>query len=186
MKKFSGLTLTCLFMMLYGSASLSAEKSTQPEYEDEEVYARIVRRTPEQLRGFYLGREFSSAAVDKIVQSCLITPIIKNKKLEALWVDLDLWRFEGKERIQRLGREHWHKTWDELQLKQAHRSTFGWTLMPEVRDLRLDEGVGGSVVIPWQTGPFTLRMRFPTGLKREGPVKEIVFKDLTCVEDIKP
>ena len=55
--------------------------------------------------------------------------------------------------------------------------------MPEVRDLRPDESVGGSVVIPWQEQPFTLTMNFATGADRQGPLKTIVFEDLECVSD---
>ena len=55
--------------------------------------------------------------------------------------------------------------------------------MPEVRDLRLDESVGGSVAIPWQSRPFTLTMNFYTGADKRGPLKTIVLKDLECVTD---
>ena len=53
--------------------------------------------------------------------------------------------------------------------------------MPEVRDLRLDEGVGGSVVIPMQSAPFRVTMNFNTGADKQGPVKTVVFEDLKCV-----
>ena len=55
--------------------------------------------------------------------------------------------------------------------------------MPEVRDLRLDEGVGGSVVIPWQTQPFTLTANFHTGADKQGKTKTIVFEDIQCATD---
>jgi hypothetical protein len=53
--------------------------------------------------------------------------------------------------------------------------------MPEVRDLRLDESVGGSVVIPMQSGPFTMTANFHTGLDKKGEIKTIVFEGIQCV-----
>ena len=74
----------------------------------------------------------------------------------------------------------WKKIWKEAGLSMAHQSTFGWTLMPEMRDLRFDESVGGSIVIPKQTRPVTLVARFNTGLDKEGKPKTITFKNISC------
>ena len=153
-----------------------------PCREDEQLSVRVVLRTPDQLTAFYLGREFSRAAIGKILETCFVTPIVHNKTVDVLWLELDEWQFSrGDTIIPRINRDYWPDKWREVGLKQAHQSTFGWTLMPEVRDLRLDEGVGGSVVIPMQTEPFRLAMNFRTGADKQGPVKTVVFEDLTCV-----
>ena len=153
-----------------------------PRYEDDQVSVRVVMRTPDQLTAFYLGREFNRAAIAKILETCFITPIIHNKTVDVLWLELDEWQFsQGDKVITRLKRDYWPDKWREAGLSQAHQSTFGWTLLPEVRDLRLDEGAGGSVVIPRQTRPFTLTMKFHTGADKQGPVKTVVFEDLQCV-----
>ena len=154
------------------------------EYEDAGVYMRLVLRTPTQLSAFYQGREFNRAAIDRILETCFVTPIIKNKTFDVLWLELDRWQFTADGRsIARIRRDYWTEKWREADLPQAHRSTFGWTLMPEVRDLRLDESVGGSVVIPWQSQPFTLTANFPTDADKQGPTKTIVFEDITCATD---
>ena len=153
-------------------------------YEDDSVFIRIVQRSPEQLTAFYLGRQFNRAAIAQILDTCFVTPIIHNKTFDVLWLELDHWRFgRGDENIARIKRDYWPDKWDQSELPQAQRSTFGWTLMPEVRDLRPDESVGGSVVIPWQDQPFTLTMNFATGADRQGPPKTIVFEDVECVTD---
>ncbi len=145
---------------------------------------RLVLRTPAQLSAFYQGRQFNPAAIERILATCFVTPIIHNKTLEVLWLELDNWRFtRGEELIPRIGRDYWPEQWRQTGLPQAHQSTFGWTLMPEVRDLRLDEGVGGSVVIPWQTQPFTLTANFHTGADKRGKTKTIVFEDIQCATD---
>jgi hypothetical protein len=156
-----------------------------PSYADDSVSIRIVQRSPEQLAAFYLARGFNQAAIDQILKTCVITPIIENKTFDALWLELDRWRFtRADDTIARLPRDYWPEQWRASGLPQAQQSTFGWTLLPEVRDLRIDESAGGSVIIPWQTRPFTLSMHFPTGLDRQGPVKTVIFEDLECVGDV--
>lgn len=167
----------------------NAAKIASPKYEDDEIYMRIVLRTPEQLSAFYIGREFNQAAIDEILKTCYVTPIIKNKKFEALWLELDNWEFfldtkvdekgDGKP-IKRIKRDYWKKIWEKVSLPQAHQSTFGWTLMPEVRDLRFDEGVGGSIVLPMQSKPFTIKANFKTGLNKQGKPKTVVFEGISC------
>ncbi|MGW8309941.1 MAG: hypothetical protein ACWGNB_02650 [Thiogranum sp.] len=164
------------------AAALRApDQPPSPRYEDAQVEARVVMRTPDQLTAFYIAREFNRASIDKILETCFVTPVIHNKGFEFLWVDLDQWRFtQGDRAIARIKRDYWPDKWREAGLPQAQQSTFGWTLMPEVRDLRLDEGVGGSVVLPMQREPFTISMHFPTGADRRGPVKTIVFENIQC------
>lgn len=155
-----------------------------PWYEDDEVFIRIVLRSPEQLTAFYLGRGFNRGAIDRILQTCFVTPVIHNKTLPLLWLNLDDWQFSrGETVIPRIKRDYWPEHWQAAGLPQAHRSTFGWTLMPEARDLRLDEGVGGSVVIPAQSEPFTMTMNFHTTADRQGRIKRVVFEDIQCPSD---
>ena len=184
--------MICAFATLLAALYLPVSLA-QPEprptpsglrYEDDSLFIRIVQRSPEQLTAFYLGRQFNQAAIDHILDTCFVTPIIHNKTFDVLWLELDTWQFSrGDEQIPRIKRDYWPEKWDRSGLPQAQRSTFGWTLMPEKRDLRRDEGVGGSVVIPWQQQPFTLRMNFHTGADKQGPLKTIVFEDIQCVTD---
>ncbi len=174
--------LVSLFISVSFAVEAPRPKPSGPWYEDDGVFIRIVQRSPEQLTAFYLGREFNQASIKQILGACFITPIIHNKTFDVLWLELDNWRFSrGDEQIPRIKRDYWPEKWEQSGLPQAHRSTFGWTLMPEVRDLRLDEGVGGSVVIPWQSRPFTITMNFHTGADKMGPLKTIVLKDIECV-----
>ena len=177
-------TVTLLFSAVLLSHLVVADRKKPLQYEDDQVAMRLVIRTPEQLSAFYQGREFNQAAIDRILDTCFITPIILNKTFEVLWLELDHWRFEaGKRAIPRIRRDYWPEKWREAELPQAQQSTFGWTLMPELRDLRLDESVGGSVVIPMQSQPFTLTANFHTGMDKQGDVKSIVFEDIACATD---
>jgi hypothetical protein len=175
-------TLLAAFALL--SQLAVADGKNPLKFEDEQVSMRLVLRTPEQLSAFYQGRGFGQAAIDRILETCFITPVIHNKTLDALWLELDNWQFDtDKQSIARIKRDYWPGKWRAAGLPQAQQSTFGWTLMPEVRDLRLDESVGGSVVIPMQSRPFTLTANFHTGLEKKGKIKTIVFEGVECVRD---
>ena len=181
MNRFIHTLLITTALLAPFSLSSAADKKDRLIYEDDEIYMRIILRTPEQLTAFYQGREFKDSAIKKILATCYVTPIVKNKRYEYLWLELDNWQFStAKKTIHRIKRDYWQKQWQEINLSQAHQSTFGWTLMPEVRDLRKDEGVGGSVVIPWQEKPFTLTANFKTGKNKDGKIKTVTFEGLEC------
>jgi hypothetical protein len=173
-----------LILILSVISITSSGNSGNPlEYEDSEIYMRLVIRNADQLSGFYVGREFPKNAIGEILKTCFITPIVKNKQFDVLWIEPDSWMFMLNDKpIERIKRDYWKKVWNVVGLSMAHQSTFGWTLMPEIRDLRFDEGVGGSLSIPMQTKPFTLKARFNTGLKKEGTPRVIIFKDISCAK----
>lgn len=174
----------CFALSLMANA-INANSATPnfTEYNDDEVYMRLVIRTTDQLSGFYLAREFPQTAIDEILKTCFITPIIHNNKFETLHIEPDSWVFISDNKpVERITRDYWKKTWAKITLSPAHQATFGWTLMPESRDLRLDEGAGGSVAIPLQTGLFTLKASFRTGINKHGKIKTVTFRDITCAK----
>lgn len=174
---FLGLCLTSSIF----SHNLFAAAKQPVKYEDEDLMVRLIFRTPEQLEAFYIGRGFSKKAIRKIQETCFVTAIIKNKSIDVLWLDLNDWSFSNKyQQILHITRDYWKKQWQEVNMPLNHQSTFGWTLLPDVRDLRHDESVGGNVAIPRQSGPFDLMMRFKTGSKKNGQEKKIIFRDLKC------
>lgn len=181
------ITIFFVFASLFTTASFAATANEyRPKYEDNDIMFRIVGRTPENISAFYQGREFSKQAIDEILNTCYVTVIIKNKTQNTLWLELDNWQFSRNDKpIKRIKRDYWKKRWNTINLKQAHRSTFGWTLMPDSRDLRPDEGVGGSIVIPTQSKPFTITANFHTKPDKSGPIKTVTINGAKCVEDIK-
>lgn len=174
----------CLALSLIAKASYAdSAKPDLIEYEDGEVYMRLVIRTTDQLSGFYLAREFPQEAINKILKTCFITPVIHNNKFEALHIEPDSWVFiTDNKPVERIKRDYWKKIWTDIGLSPAHQATFGWTLMPETRDLRFDEGAGGSIAIPLQTNSFTLKASFRTGMKKDGKIKTVTFRDIACAK----
>jgi len=178
--------LTVALAMLcvsFQSMALSAEKKTL-EYEDDDLFFRVYRRSPEQISAFYEGRGFDQKAINEIKKYCSIAVVIKNKSSDVLWLELDKWRFESKgDEVLRITRSFWASLWQEINIPQSHRSTYGWTLMPEVRDLQRDEGVGGNMPLPMLTEPFTMIASFSTGQNKDGKIKTVTIKDIRCKTD---
>ena len=170
------------------TALSSSPLAAQPEmpgaqrFEDDTLVMLVQTRTPDQLTAFYTGRGFNADAIAAITQRCFVFGFLENKTYEALWLVLDDWQFrtaDGKP-IERIHRSDWQPVWQQTGLKQAHQSTFGWTQLPESRDLRPHEHAGGHAVIPWQDRPFTLTVTLHTGLDRRGTPRILTFSNLRC------
>jgi len=173
-----------LFLFTLTSFDILAAEKRTPAYEDEDVYIRLFSRSPNQMAAFYEGREFPKNAINRIIKVCNVTTIIHNKTSDFLWIDLDKWKFKKNGKmIPRIDREYWKKQWKEIKLSAAHQATFGWTLMPEVRDLHPDEGVGGSTNVPWQTEPFDITFNFPVGKNQSKKMKSVTIKRFQCKEN---
>lgn len=174
-------TFILLLALFMSSTALIAAEKKNNTYEDSDIYMRFIYRSADQLAAFYEGREFPKTAINRITQSCYVTAIIKNKTDDVLWIELDNWVFKNKDKtINRYERSYWLKQWEDVKLKPAHRSTFGWTLMPESRDLLPGESVAGNITIPMQTQHFSLTINFVTGKDKKGKVKTLQFNDMRC------
>ena len=183
------LRIACLSGLLVFFASSISHSATpaKPEdgihrFEDSDVTIVIGSRVPEQLAAFYTGRGFNQASIDAITKKCFIFGMVENKTYDTLWLILDDWKFyaaDGSE-MKRWKKSDWLEVWQKTGLSQAHQSTFGWTQLPEVRDLRLHEHVGGNVVVEWKDEPFKLVATLKTGTDKSGKPRIIVVENLTC------
>ena len=178
-----------LILFLVNSHVLAVEQTSVKDVpstnerviEDEDVLLRFISLSSQQIGSFYEGREFDKAAVTKLMSSCYVTVIITNKTNDILWLDLDAWTFnQNGQSFKRQTRAYWDRQWDEIGLTQAHRSTFGWTLMPDVRNLYTNESVGGRIPVPMQSKTFSVTLNFPTGANKQGKEKSIKVDDMSC------
>ena len=155
-------------------ASLSAsgfaqQSSGEHAVEQDWVSFRLIPRTPDQVRAFYAGRSFPEGAIDLLAKHCFVTVIIENRSPDILWLDLGDWRFIAADLApQRRDRSYWQDQWQRLDLPPANRATFGWTILPEVRDLYPTESVGGNLTLDDGAGPFSIEAHFQTGPDRKG------------------
>ena len=179
-RQFSTIAATLLLISIDLAA---AEKPAGPEiYEDSNLIMHVMTRTPEQLIAFYSARGFNQASVDAITERCFVFAMVENKAQGKLWLVLDDWQFINADNksIDRINRADWNQVWRNTGLPQAKQSTFGWTQLPESRDLHQHEHVGGQLSLPWQNTPFKLVANFKTASDKSGPVRQVTFENLKC------
>jgi len=143
-----------------------------------EIRAQV--RTPDQMAAFYEARGFPVGAIEKIRQACFVTVAVVNKGHEVLWLEPARWEVSSSgARIERYDAQRWKSAFDEVKLPDANRATFRWTQLPEQRDLRHDEPVGGNLTLPPVAVPFDIVMNFDTGENRSGKIV-VRLPGLTC------
>lgn len=142
----------------------------------------VSPRTPEQIVAFYSARGLPPAALQEIAKACFLTVGLQNKRKETLWLEPAQWRFidaQGK-MVVRIARPEWTARWTALQVPLAAQSTFGWTQLPESRDLYPEESVGGNLTLVPPAGNFSLIARFRTGADGQGKLIELTLPGLSC------
>ncbi len=176
--------LLLLILSTTGSSAAAPVKTDdgRHRFENKDLTVIIGSRTSEQLAAFYTGRGFDQTSINAITKTCFIFGIVKNSTYDVLWLTLDDWEFlaaDGTE-MKRWKKPDWKAVWKETGLSQAHQSTFGWTQLPEQRDLRRHEGVGGNIAVEWKDKPFKLVATFKTGSDKAGTPVTITVENLTC------
>jgi hypothetical protein len=176
------LLLAGLFLVI--STLIRAETPPTPSVENDGLYMFVRLNTPDQMAAFYEARGFTDDAIVRLRQTCFVMAHIENRGNEVIWLELKNWHFLTRQgEIHRLGRDYWDRVWDEIELPQASRSTFGWTQLPGERDLHPGEPVGGNVILPASAEPFTLQADFLTGKDRRAGMISVRFENLRCAKD---
>ena len=179
-------SIVCLLILATSSTGHAAKVEKKDDavnrFEDKDLIVVIGSRTPEQLAAFYSGRGFNQASIDAIIKNCFVFGMVDNKTYDTLWLSLDEWKFIAADgsQMKRFKHDYWVNTWQQTGLPQPHQSTFSWTQLPEIRDLRMHELVGGNVAVEWQDKPFTLVATFRTGADKSGKPRIITVENLTC------
>lgn len=178
-----------LALLLAGSTAQAlpwadGETPPGPYVDNDRLFMLLRLHTPDQMAAFYEARGFIPAAIRRIRETCFITVHIDNKSGTVLWLETADWRITADGNpVRRLGRNYWNAVWDDIGLPQASRSTFGWTQLPDTRDLQPTEPVGGNFVLPRDGRIFTIEAGFFTGKdKRQGRI-HVKFENLQCAED---
>ena len=142
----------------------------------------VEARTPEQLTAFYTARGLPANAVDEIARHCFLTVIMRNRREDVVWLIPARWRFvdaDGRA-LKRITRPQWQQAWQRLKVPAAARNTFGWTQIPERRDLQPDEPVGGNMALAMPQAAFTLFAEFPLGTADAKRTLRVQVPNLRC------
>lgn len=149
-----------------------------------ELTIRVSPRAAPQIAAFYEARGFQAPAVKLISGHCFIGVTVKNNTDQVVWLEPRYWRIVAADQpgsgIRPLDRDYWQQRWQQIGLPPSKQATFGWTQLPESRDLQPLEPVGGNIAIPATTRPFALELRFATGQDRAGPEIQRRFDGLRC------
>lgn len=171
----------CLWL---GPAASQTETRPVPAVESDGLYMLVRPSTPDQMAAFYEARGFPTAAIERLRRTCFVMAHIENRGREVIWLELKNWHFHtGRNEVRRLERGYWDGVWNEIGMPQASRATFGWTQLPEERDLQPGEPVGGNVILPATDEPFTLQADFLTGKDRRAGMIRARFENLHCAQD---
>ncbi len=151
---------------------------------DAAVELKFTPRTPNQMSAFYEARGFPDEMIKPLHEQCFITVRVTNTGQQVAWLDMSNWRFSvnGKP-LRRYHRNDWLEKWKRMEMPAAHRSTFRWTLIPELLDYQPGESEGGNIILPRVKGPIRLHAEFVTGQDRKGPPVKLDFDNLKCIED---
>jgi hypothetical protein len=163
-------------------ALLAGSAQARVEGVKEGVRYTIIPRTPEQIAAFYEARGLPPMAIDALAGACFFTVTLVNGSRDRVWVELERWelREAGGARLTRIARADWNARWDQIGVAAAQRATFGWTLLPEVRDLHPAEPVGGNLTVTPTTKPISLIVRLPKGVNKEKGEIAIEVSGLRC------
>ncbi len=173
-----------LALLVCTRAAAIDEPYPGPFIENDQILIVLIPHAPEQMAAFYEARGFPRDAIDLIRQTCFVTVHIENKSRSTIWLEQKNWRTSSNSKpLPRLGRDYWDRQWNEINLRLASRSTFGWTQLPLVRDLQPDEPVGGNIIFPGTTESFDLEARFYIGQDKRGGMLVTRFENIQCPED---
>lgn len=178
-----GVSFALVCGLVIGPAWMAGVHAAERDaYKAEGVSFSISARTPEQIRAFYAARGFPEAAIRELESKCLLTVGIRNGRQDIVWLEPAKWRFTGADgsSVTRIGRGEWNARWEQLQIPLASRATFGWTQLPDTRDLQPAETVGGNIAITPTLQEFSVEAVFDTGKERDGPVIRIRADGLRC------
>lgn len=161
---------------------LAVAAEARVEGENDGLRYAVDPRTPEQIAAFYEARGFPPPAVDILSRACFLTVTLVNQRRDRVWLELDRWvaREGSGGAVPRITRADWDARWEGIALPVGQRSTFGWTLLPEVRDLHPTEPVGGNITLEPTGDTFTLAARLRTGAHKEGPQLVLEIPGLRC------
>jgi hypothetical protein len=166
----------------WGACARAQDDGARQQAEHGGLRLSAAPRTPDQIAAFYGARGFPREAVAALSGACLITFGIRNDRDGVTWLEPGRWRFRAADgtAVRRITRQEWNARWDALDVPAASRATFGWTQLPEQRDLRPGEPVGGNLAIAPVAGPISLEARFHTGEDRGGPDLVLRLEGLRC------
>jgi hypothetical protein len=154
------------------------------------VEIRLIQRLPDQTRGFFIARGFSSTAADRIARSCVFQSIQRNRgsgtDAPVMEVDLTQWRVVPEDEPATSARpplalkEEWDREWRAAGESERARVAFRWSLFPTRQTFRGGDYNWGMISFGVPTGTrFDLKLAWTL----DGEPQEAVLRGVACAPD---
>lgn len=183
----------CVFTTTAFTATLSTgkdERSLLPYWEivDEGMSLRLVHRLPDQIRAFFLSRNFSEEHVETIATSCAFQTVLTNTSHKSTPgpLNFNLRKWVVLYKGQQLGlktREDWNKEWSDKKVAAMSKMAFEWSLVPTEMEYQPNDYNWGISFFDLKPGTvFDLKVVWRQHDKKHS----VVIKDIQCAPDIHP
>lgn len=178
--------MSLLFVASLGvvAAKQTVDKKTgRIKSEQQGLRIFVVPRKPGNMAAFYEGRGLPQNAIHHLKDICFMTIGMRQQRRRIVWLEPGRWQFRDQhgKLIKRYPREHWDRLWRKLKVADGPRVTFGWVQLPNARDLRYQEPIGGMIMLEPTTGPISLLMELRTNADKKGPVIRVRLQGLRCL-----
>lgn len=132
-----------VFLFFYGQNGIAGvSKNADPDtglinwtLNQGALEVQFIQRLPDQTRGFFSARGFSSQISNDIAISCVFQIIAKNTQTgdqaKSFTIKLKEWELHYKDKMQQVKlKQQWDAEWSDQQVNQASRIAFRWATFP--------------------------------------------------------
>jgi len=185
---YASLLLLCLAATAdAGQLEQGADAATglrQWVYTDGPLQLTLVQRLPDQTRGFFEARGFSTRTADQLATACTLQAIVRNQADTGARLELDRgdWRIyhDGREMTIRTKPE-WMDLWPEEEVGKAARVAFEWATFPTRQAFDAGDYAWGMVPFGPQPGArFDLQLSWSI----DGRQRTERIEGIECPPDI--
>lgn len=157
------------------------------QWADSQVSFSLNQRQPDQSRGFFQARGFSSAQAEAIAQDCLFQATIRNPASSptAITIDLGTWQVIAKDHKPQPPKleQVWQQQWQQSGVTQPARIAFRWALFPTQQTFQPGDWNMGMITMGLTPGDeFDLIITW----KAQGAPKSLRLNGLHCTADQAP
>jgi hypothetical protein len=147
---------------------------------DQGVGFTLMQISPDQARGFFIGRGFDRQSVDYYASYCVFMTIVRNESVpDSISYNLADWTFyprQGKPGKLKL-KDAWLKEWQQRGVSKPAQIAFEWSQHPITQTFEVGDWNQGMTTYALPLGSyFDLKFRW----KVDGVMHETTLKDVHC------
>jgi hypothetical protein len=189
------LSFVLSLISIFSCYSLAAEVkiTTDPQtklkgwkFNQNDMELELIQRLPDQTRGFFLGRGFSTEIVNDIANACVFQTIVRNTGANTgakpISVSLKKWQVVHNEKTTPLKlKEDWNRQWAKANVRPSAKLAFRWATFPTEQTFH-PSGDYNWGMISFGLSPgalFDLNLQWVVGDK----TYKATIKNIQCAQD---